>query len=127
MVSDFTTFELFSGCYQEREKALALIWKKYKRYLVNTRVLAQAAHFSTVLDSEKYDSPSAGDKIIGMTALLTNSLILTGDFRGFPRPFFSERHVFIITYRKNKKLVPQVLYLFNPEIKLTQYYIKERK
>ena len=123
-VSDYTTFELFSGCYQETEKSLVPIWKKYKRYIVNTRVLTQAAHFSTVLDSKKYNSPSAGDKIIGMTALLTNSLVLTSDSRGFPRPFFSEEYIFIIIRRKKKKLVPLVFYFLKPEIRLTQSHIE---
>ena len=126
-MSDFCTFELFSGCYKEKEKALSSVWKKYNRYLVNTKVLQCAAHFSTIYEHNtliKRKEISNGDKIIGATAFLTNSLIFTGDFNDFPRPLFSEEYKFIIKYKKRGKTVPLVFYFLKPDVDIISYNLR---
>lgn len=121
-MSDYSTYELFSGCYKEKESILLSIWKKYKRYVVNTKVLQYAAHFSTLYKEKvKNLTISEADKIIGATAFLTNSLIFTADFNDFPRPFFAEKYKFIIKYKHKNKKIPLIFYFLKPEIKIISY------
>jgi len=104
-ISDFTIFELLKGASPESEgKALASL-QGIKRYYVTKRVLVAAAHLECIYQQNKIpkESIDSGDKIIGATAVLTNSLIFTANTRDFPRPFFKEILAIPIVYSKDGK------------------------
>ena len=127
-VSDYSSYELFCGCKKEKEVVLALIWRKFNRYVVNTKVLQAAAHLSTFYGVKNgCRHIGDGDKIIGATAFLTKSLIFTANFNDFPRPFFSEKEKIFLKYKKRGKTIPLLVYFLKPEVEIIADYIKRRR
>ena len=128
-VSDITTFELFSECPREREKNLSEIWRRFPRYKVDPKVIMTAAHLSTLYRFEKnieHPGVSVGDKIIGATAYLTDSYILTTDSNDFPRPFFSEKYIEKAIYIEKNKEKMMYFYFLRAEYPIIHHRLQSR-
>jgi len=128
-VSDITTFELFSECPKEREKKLLEIWRGFPRYKVDPKVTMAAARLSTLYrfeDNIEHSRISVGDKIIGATAYLTGSYILTANSNDFPRPFFSEKHIERVIYKKKNKEKIIHFYFLRAEYPIINHRLESR-
>lgn len=102
--SDFSFFELLDGASTKKEAERMSVIGTTKRFWVKKEVLIAAAHLGCLYHkdgiSEKQQIET-GDKIIGSTAFLTNSIIFTTNGRDFPRPFYNELLVVPLQYKKN--------------------------
>jgi len=113
-ISEITIFELLQDATVKKETSAIHILSFFKTYQINSRLLTAAAQLSTLYKEEKIPNQqiSTADKIIGATAILTGSLILTADVNDFPRPFFQEaeeRHLFYKNKNRSKMLFLQLL------------------
>ncbi len=127
--SDFSTYEIFNCCPIKKEVGLTKIWKNFPRYQVNQRVTRFASDLSTAYKVNKIPitSISVGDKIIGATAMLTKSFILTSNENDFPRPFFKEVYIHDVLYKtkKGKNNLIQ-FYFLNPSVSTFSHYFSKR-
>lgn len=127
--SDFSTYELFSCCPRSKEKRLSAIWKNFSRFTVDPKVVRFAAELATAYNVVKLPitSISDGDKIIGATAILTDSVVFTANGNDFPRPFFEERRTEDIPYKtKGGKLGMIKFYFLAPNPKIVSFYFEGR-
>ena len=128
-VSDITTFEIFSECPKEKEKKLSEIWRHFPRYKVDPKVTMAAAHLSTLYRFEnniEHSRIGVGDKIIGATAFLTGSYILTTDSNDFPRPFFSEKYIEKVIYTEKNKEKMIHFYFLQAEYPIIYHRLQNR-
>ncbi len=88
-ISDFTFFELLNGATVEKEQERINALAGISRYYVKKDILIAAAHLGCLYQQDGTDADT-GDKIIGATSLIFNSIIYTTNGRDFPRPFFNE-------------------------------------
>ncbi|HMS22688.1 MAG TPA: hypothetical protein PKA38_02880 [Candidatus Levybacteria bacterium] len=101
----------------------------YFRYFLSVEVLVAAAQLDNIMKLENVDVNSIdhGDKFICATAILTGSLILTADAKGFHWPFFQEVEREIITFTaKNKKTKCYVLSLLRADHTIITQRFNER-
>jgi predicted nucleic acid-binding protein len=118
--SDFSTYELFSGCNSQKKQKLLEIWNKFPRFSVWLTVTKLAAELSTIYQENvnHYDSISDGDKIIGAQAIISKSFVITSDANDFPRPFFNECTSENIQYQnKKRKILTLAIYVLEPNYK----------
>jgi predicted nucleic acid-binding protein len=126
-ISNYTFFESIDGANRDTEVRRVEVIGKFARFSVTKSILIAAAHLGCLYNLESINYVDIGDKIIGATALLRNSLIFTANGRDYPRPFFSE-----ITQKeiisKNKKGVGSLLtfYFLKPNIEYIETKFKER-
>lgn len=67
-----------------------------------------------------------GDKFIAATAILSGSLILTADVRGFPWPFFHEIEYNPLIHIVGKKTKSHMIGLLRPDFDLIKRRFEER-
>lgn len=128
-ISDITFYELLRGNRQEKEKRMLELLSPYFRYYLTSNVMVAAAQLDNVMKTENIDVNSVdhGDKFICATAILTGSLILTADAKGFHWPFFQEVERKIITYTdKCHKTKCNALALLRPDNILISQRFSER-
>jgi len=128
-ISSFCIFELLDGCpTKEKEAKLFQTIEALVRFEVSAEVLLTTARLSTLYRNEKaeYAHIQDGDKIIGATALLTESLILTANMRDFPRPFFVEEKITHIIYKEGRRERVLSFYLLKPDIEVILYRFERR-
>lgn len=122
-ISDVSIMELLQDATVKRETEGMNSLKPFVRYNLLDNTLIAAAQLSTLYKRDKcHDGISMADKIIGATAVLSGSLILTADINDYPRPFFSESEEKLVTYRKNNRPNMISMQLLRPNI----IYINQR-
>lgn len=129
-ISNITTFELLKGCDLAKETECIEFIKNFIRYDLDDSVLLSAARLDNVYKEEKInvDGIEQPDKIIAATAIITGSVILTGDRNGFPFPFFIESEYRNITYEIKKGHSRSIhLCLLTPNTKLINEIFERRK
>ncbi|HSW96246.1 MAG TPA: hypothetical protein VLF89_00315 [Candidatus Saccharimonadales bacterium] len=67
-----------------------------------------------------------GDKFIAATAILSGSLILTADVRGFPWPLFHEIEYNPLLHTLGKKTKSHMIGLLQPDFALIKRHFAER-
>lgn len=128
-ISDITIYELLRGNKQEKEKRMIDLLNPYFRYFLTDTLLVTAAQLDNIMKLENIDINSVdhGDKFISATAILTGSLILTADAKGFHWPFFQEVERKIIYFTaKNKKTKCYILALLKPDNTIINQRFSER-
>lgn len=99
-ISDYTFFELIDTASVEKERERVSEMNGLTRFYVKKSVLIGAAHLGCLYDKEGLKINDIGDKIIGATAIMSNSIIYTTNSKHFPRPFFNELSTKMLTYDK---------------------------
>ena len=129
-ISDVTVFELLCGATIEKENLAIETLNLFNRYDVSIETWIAASHLLTLYSDKKIPNEqiSPGDSIIAATAILTGSLILTGNADDFPRPFFDagEKRNFIYKNKKSKEVL-QVIYLMVPDYEVITKLFDGRK
>lgn len=116
-MSDISIFELLDGSTLDREKEALSAIAGLPRIFVTKSILIAAAHLGCLYNEDGLspDQISLADKVIGASAVLTNSLILTGNIRDFPEPFFSKVAYKDLKYSKKRFDAYQVIAFMKPE------------
>jgi predicted nucleic acid-binding protein len=125
-ISDFTFLELLDGSSVEKEVERINALKNVKRFYVRKDVLIAAGHLGSIYLEDGFQIKDIGDKIIGATALLSNSLIYTFNGRDFPRPFFNEVAVREVRYAINGEPKMMVAYFISPNFEYIGSKYQER-
>jgi predicted nucleic acid-binding protein len=128
VISDVSTYELLSGATVRQEQQANEILSDFIRYSVDSGALITASQLSTVYKKEKISEQSItlADKIIGATAILTGSLIMTADVNDYPRPFFTEAEEKLFYYKRKNKTCMRVVQLLRPNLPVMQQRFSER-
>jgi predicted nucleic acid-binding protein len=122
-ISDISIFELLQDATIKKENEGVDTLKLFGRYNLLENTLIASAQISTLYKSDRcHDGISVADKIIGATAILSGSLILTADINDYPRPFFNEVEEKLLIYRKNNKSNMISMQILRPNI----VYINQR-
>ena len=116
-LSDITIYELLRGNKKDKEKRMLELLNPFFRYYLTVEVLVAAAQLDNIMKTQNIDINSVdhADKLIASTAILTGSLILTADAKGFHWPFFQEAERKVITFEKNHKTKCYVLALLKAD------------
>jgi predicted nucleic acid-binding protein len=136
-ISEVTFAELLSNISLGKEiigrKTLAL----FKRYFVGDRVLISSAQLSSLFKQVQIDNfekikiqsdhISLADKIIGATAILSGSLILTANIQDFPNPYFFPVEEKQVIYKRKNKSNMLYLQILSPNTQLILKLFKRRK
>lgn len=130
-ISDISIFELLKGAYVKKENEMLQLLSIFIRYYLVDRVLVAAAQLETLYKLDGIDPKQieAGDKLIGSTAILTGSLILTANARDFPSQYFPEVERKPLMYSiKNKNNFSKCILvtLLNPDINMISQKFSER-
>lgn len=128
-LSDITLYELLRGLSIEKEEKMLNLISSYFRYYVTSEVLVASAQLDNLMKMENINVGGVdhGDKIIGATAILTGSLILTADVRGFPWPYFHEVEYNPLYFQDhNKKTKCHMVGLLRPDFELIKKRFYER-
>lgn len=122
--SDISIVELLQDANVKQETEGVKTLQSFIRYNLEENILVAAAQVSTLYKQDKIcnDNISIADKMIGATAVLSGSLILTADINDYPRPFFVEAEEKLITYRKKNKTNMISIQLLRPNMT----YINQR-
>lgn len=112
--SIYTLLELVDTATVENELEAMNVTHGLKRFHLKQDIMLGAGHLGCLYTEDGLESkqqPQKGDKIIGATAILNDTLIFTTNGRHFPRPFFKTiykplfkhtkpdgREVFIVGY-----------------------------
>jgi predicted nucleic acid-binding protein len=88
-LSEFSFFELVDGATPKIEEERLNTTVGVKCFEATKDVLMIAAHLGCMYQDDGHTVKDIGDKIIGSTALMTDSLIYTFNGRDFPTPFFA--------------------------------------
>jgi len=115
-ISDVTINEALCNTTKIQEVKIIQTLNLFKTYQIAQNVLIASSRLSTLYKNENIplSQISLSDKIIASTAILTGSLILTGDINDFPRPFFNESEQRLVQYQKRNKPQLLVLELLSP-------------
>jgi len=115
-ISKFTLFESLDGANIQTEIARLGVINNFSKFCITKNILIKAAHLSCLYKKENLNNISIGDKIIGATAWLRNSMIYTADGNDYPRPYFSEieRKEFVFMNNKNNHSLITI-FLLRPE------------
>jgi hypothetical protein len=128
-LSNYTIFELLdTATYEEEVKAMNTI-TGLKQFKMNQSVLIAAGHLGWLYKEDGLDNgkqPESGDKIIGATSVLNNTLIFTTNGRDFPIPFFKVISTPLLRYTKSKKNVYIPSYFLEPNIEVISSLYAER-
>ncbi len=92
-LSQYSLIELVDNASIENESKRMAAIKGIKHFKVKQSVLLIAGHLGCLYKEdgmEEKQQPERGDKIIGATAFLYESLIYTTNGRDYPQPFFKE-------------------------------------
>ncbi|MBP8961097.1 PIN domain-containing protein [Patescibacteria group bacterium] len=114
-ISDISICELLTGTDTKKEKDCLETLQLFQHFSINENTLVAAARLHNMYNSQKnicIEKISQADRIIGATAILTGSLILTANLCDFPRPIFQEVYTKHIRYNKRERpylLVIQLL------------------
>lgn len=131
-ISDVSFYELLSGLSTQKETEGINLLNKFTRYLLEPTVLLAAARLSalyfqqTKIEGRTTGDPSMQDKIIGVTSILTGSLIITANVNDFPRPFFREVEEKLLYYKERNKQQMQVIQLLAPNAPVVEQRFQER-
>lgn len=126
-ISDYSFFELVDGANTNREKACLDSIGNMQRFFVSQEVLIAAGHLGTLYNEEGYNINDDGDKIIGATAILTNSLVYTFNGTDYPRPFFEEVASRVVFYEQNNHKQCLVAYFLKPSYIVINNKFEHRK
>lgn len=121
-ISEVTIFESLAFSKRHQEDEIVRTLNQFLHKPITKEVLVTSSWLSKLYIIEQIPllQISTEDKILGATALLTNSLIVTANVNDFPRPFFKEKEEELIFYRyKNKKRMIAV-YLLEPNLPVIQ-------
>jgi predicted nucleic acid-binding protein len=99
-ISDISIYELLKGANANKEQEMRNILNLFQRYYLTENVLIASAQLETLYRADKIFPKQIGDGdiLIGATAILTGSLIITANFRDYPLPFFKEVERFSLSY-----------------------------
>ena len=127
-ISEVSTYELLSGATIRQEQQVSAILSNFMKYSVDSSVLITASQLSTIYKNEKIpeQSISMADKIIGATAILTGSLVMTADINDYPRPFFTEVEEKSFYYRHKNKMCMRIVQLLRSNLQVMQQRFSER-
>ena len=127
-ISNITIFELLDTATVDNELKATNALMGLKRFYVNTRVLTAAARLGCLFGEDKtpFVGANSGDKIIGATSILTNSLIYTSNPRDFPTPFFRELVRTPLTYIKKGQPVTIQSVFLEPDLSFITTKLHER-
>lgn len=120
-ISDFTFFELLDGASVEKETQRIDALNGLSRAYVKRNTLIAAAHLGCLYADDKA-SADIGDKIIGATALLSNSIIYTANVRDYPLPFYNVLLKGYLIHHKKGFEVTIPSYFLKPDV---DYIIKK--
>lgn len=124
-ISDFTFFELLNEATIEKENERMSALNSLSRAYVRRDTLIAAAHLGCLYKDDGATS-DIGDKIIGATALLTNSIIYTANVRDYPLPFYTPLlKRYLIRYKKGyETTIPS--YFLKPDVDYISRKYNER-
>src|SRR6266700_7651320 len=87
-ISEITVYEYLRRLWGRKAEEAAEHLKQYERKVVSSEVFSLAAHLDGLYVEEGIDRVDDADKIIAATTILENALVLTGNHKDFPSPFF---------------------------------------
>lgn len=119
--SDVSVFELFNESSVSKEIEISDALGAFTRFEVTQQVWIAAAHLGCMYKEDGVHPEQVGlaDKVVGATAILSNSYILTFDVRDFPRPFFKELVLESLGYTSKKGIHCYApLALFQPHLEI---------
>lgn len=127
-ISDVSVYELLSGVTVKQEEVAISTLSNFRRYIVNTNVLVAASQLSTIYKREKISDQeiTLADKLVGATAILTGSLVMTANVNDFPRPFFTEAEEKLFYYKHKNKTCMRVVQILKPNLPVMQQRFSER-
>ena len=117
------------GLNTERERKMLNFLYSYFRYFLAAEVLIASAQLDNLFKMENINIGGVdhGDKMIAATAILTGSLVLTADVRGFPWPFFHEIEYNPLLHKdQNNKTKCHVIGLLRPDFDLIKRHFEDR-
>lgn len=127
-VSNISIFECAKTAEPKRLNELLDAIKDLKRFEIDEKVLELSAYLHNFYERDE-NSQSASknisteDKIIAASVIFTDSTLLTGDFHGFPRPFFKEEEYHYIYFTRNKRRKIQVIYKLLPDRQVIDHWL----
>lgn len=127
-ISDITLYELMRGQSSVNEKKRLSLLQAMFRYFLSPEVLFAAAQLDNLMKMEniQVNGVDHGDKFIAATAILSGSLILTADVRGFPWPFFHEIEYNPLIHKIGNKTKSHMIGLLTPDFDLIKRRFEER-
>lgn len=129
-LSQYSIFELLDTASVENEiKAMNAV-QGLKQFKVLQSVLIASGHLGCLYNEDGLENnkqPERGDKVIGGTSLINNTVIFTTNGRDFPRPFFKELSKPILKYKKSDgRDVYVISYFLEPDIEVVQSKYQSR-
>lgn len=128
-ISEISILEGIQSASESKEKEVLERIFKFPIYSINTNILIAAGQLKTLYTKDSNISEnniSVGDAIIGATAVLTNSLIVTANYNDYPRPFFIEKYKKALFYNQKNKQRLACLYILKPNMPIINFRFSER-
>jgi predicted nucleic acid-binding protein len=127
-ISDITLYELMRGQTTVNEKKRLDLLSSVFRYNLSSDIMITSAQLDNLMKMEniQVNGIDHGDKFIAATAILSGSLILTADVRGFPWPFFHELEYNPLIHKIGNKTKSHMIGLLQPDFDLTKRRFGER-
>lgn len=136
-ISEVTIAELLCNLSKKKEEEGRNTLLLFKRYPVENKVLVASAQLPSLFNQVQIDNfekikiqtdhISLADRIIGATAVLTGSLILSTNIQDFPNPYFLPVEENQLIYKKKDKMSMLYLQLLSPNTKLIMNLFNKRK
>ncbi len=128
-ISAISILEGIQSASEAREKEVLEVINIFPIYNIDSNVLISTGQLKTLYSKDSNianDKISVGDTIIGATAFLTNSLIITSNCNDFPRPFFIERYKKAMFYNQKNKQRLACIFILEPNIPVINFRFSER-
>jgi len=128
-ISDISIYELLRGAAKQKEGELIRLLALFTRYDLSSNVMVASAQLDSIMKMEQItvEGIDHGDKFIAATAILTNSLIMTANYRDFPLPFFQEVERRLLTYMEKGRPKSICVLLLQPDLELVKLRFNTRK
>lgn|SRR3989338_199279 len=136
-ISGISITELLTNITLKKQQEGYKVLSIFKRYFLPDNILIASGELSTLykqvgIDNDnpikiECDHISLADRIIGATAVLSGSLILTADINDFPNPYFFPVEEKKILYKRKNKENMLYLQILSPNNVLISEMINKRK
>lgn len=114
-ISDISFTELLDGTNIDREDTIARSLEAFPTLTADHEILVVAGHVGTLYKDAGVGDIDIGDKIISATAIVSDAIILTGNGRHFPQPFFREIARTTVQYTRAGRPVCQYVVFMRPD------------
>jgi len=126
-ISEISVFENLHGLWGKKAAKASESFNKLVTKVVSREVLVLASILGGLYKDLGGENISAGDKIIGSTAILENGLVMTENHKDFPPPLWFPRQFFQVTYSKNHYRKTLDIGLYEPRTEVINRKISENE